>query len=368
MSSMKKDDSFSTITTQSGKNGIVFKNYHFGMKRKNKNGTEVWICTHKMCNASININESSIVKTSSIKPNGSHEFEHQAKMSLEVYECIKSIKRRIEEEPTVPVTLLYDQQVKKFRRDDGSTASIPVFDRVKSSLYEYRSSKYPPVPRSLSSIDIPYQPTRTLSDQNFLSCNNHDASVLDFAFSIGIKLLGSNVHWNADGTFRTASKLFYQSYSIHTWDSFSMKPFIYGALPNKNSNSYEVFLKELIIHAKINGISLTPELILIDFETTAYHAFSKSFPTAKIKRCQFHFGQNIWRQIKKKGLVRYSYDDDACRQIANILMLPLLPPQEIITAFTDIIEAISNINQNFLKLTDYVLRTCIEEALFPPPF
>ncbi|CAF3066795.1 unnamed protein product [Rotaria sp. Silwood2] len=308
MSSMKKDDSFSTITTQSGKNGIVFKNYHFGMKRKNKNGTEVWICTHKMCNASININESSIVKTSSIKPNGSHEFEHQAKMSLEVYECIKSIKRRIEEEPTVPVTLLYDQQVKKFRRDDGSTASIPVFDRVKSSLYEYRSSKYPPVPRSLSSIDIPYQPTRTLSDQNFLSCNNHDASVLDFAFSIGIKLLGSNVHWNAD------------------------------------------------------------ELILIDFETTAYHAFSKSFPTAKIKRCQFHFGQNIWRQIKKKGLVRYSYDDDACRQIANILMLPLLPPQEIITAFTDIIEAISNINQNFLKLTDYVLRTCIEEALFPPPF
>jgi hypothetical protein len=77
----------------------------------------VWICTHKLCNASIIIREGSIIKTSfsSIKQNGSHEYQHQPKMSLDVYECIRSIKRRIEEEPTVPVSLLYDQQVKEFR-------------------------------------------------------------------------------------------------------------------------------------------------------------------------------------------------------------------------------------------------------------
>ncbi|CAF4426459.1 unnamed protein product, partial [Rotaria magnacalcarata] len=69
----------------------------------------------------------------------------------------------------------------------------------------------------------------------------------------------------------------------------------------------------------------------------AHQAFSKNFPTAKIKGCRFHFGQNIWRQIKKKSLISYSHDDEARRQIANILMLPLLPPQEIIIAFTDII-------------------------------
>ncbi|CAM4828978.1 unnamed protein product [Rotaria magnacalcarata] len=49
-------------------------------------------------------------------------------------------------------------------------------------------------------------------------------------------------------------------------------------------------------------------------------------------------------------------------------MLPLLPPQEIIIAFTDIIECISNVNQIFLKLTDYILHTYIEDALFPPSF
>ncbi|CAM4828975.1 unnamed protein product [Rotaria magnacalcarata] len=298
--SIVKDDSFSLISTQSNKDGIVFKNYHFGMKRINKNGTQVWICTHKLCNAAINICNGSIVKTSSIKPDGSHEFEHQPKMSLDIYECIKSIKRRIEEEPTAAVSLLYDQQVKKFRRENGTAASIPVFDRVKSSLYEYRSSKQPLVPKALSSIDIPYRLTRTLLDQNFLLCNNQLVSVVGFASSIGIKLLGDNAHWNADGTFRTAPKLFYQSYSIHVWDKFSMKPVIYAALPNKNTNTYDTFLNELIVYAQINGISLTPKSILIDFEMAAHQAFSKNFPTAKIKGCQFHFGQNIWRQIKKK--------------------------------------------------------------------
>ena len=47
-------------------------------------------------------------------------------------------------------------------------------------------------------------------------------------------------------------------------------------------------------------------------------------------------------------------------------MLPLLPPQEINTALCDIVEDISNVHQNFLKLTDYILRSYIENALFPP--
>ncbi|CAF4570257.1 unnamed protein product, partial [Rotaria magnacalcarata] len=146
----------------------------------------------------------------------------------------------------------------------------------------------------------PYRLTRTLLDQNFLLCNNQLVSVVGFDSSIGIKLLGDNAHWNADGTFRTAPKLFYQSYSIHVWDKFSMKPVIYAALPNKNTNTYDTFLNELIVYAQINGISLTPKSILIDIEMAAHQAFSKNFPTAKIKGCQFHFGQNIWRQIKKK--------------------------------------------------------------------
>ena len=107
---MNKDDSFSTVTIQSGKNGIVFKDYHFRLKRKNNKGTEVWMCRRKIIQCFDQFKcESSIVKTSCIKSDGNHAFEYPAKMSSELYESIKSIKRRIEEEPTVPTTLLYDQ-------------------------------------------------------------------------------------------------------------------------------------------------------------------------------------------------------------------------------------------------------------------
>jgi hypothetical protein len=83
--------------------------------------------------------------------------------------CNKSIKRRIEEELTAPVSLLYDQQVNKFRHDNGSAAAVPIFDRVKSSLYEYRLAKQPPIHKTLTSIDIPDQLTCTLMDQTFYS-------------------------------------------------------------------------------------------------------------------------------------------------------------------------------------------------------
>ncbi|CAF3898836.1 unnamed protein product [Rotaria sordida] len=178
----------------------------------------------------------------------------------------------------------------------------------------------PPIPKTLSSIIVPHRLTRTLMYQNFLLCHNRLASILGFASPMAVQLLGANEHWNSDGTFRTAPKLFYQSYSIHVWDDFSMKPAIYAALPNKKFDTYDIFLNELIMYAK------------------------------------------------SYGLITYSKDDEVRRQISNILMLPLLPPEEIDLAFADIIEDLSSINEKCLKLTDYILRTYIEEALFPPCF
>ena len=143
--SIMNNDSFLTITTQSDNNGIMFKNYHFGLRRTNENGTKICFCTHQLCNATVTTRECSIIKTSYIKSDGNHEYEHEPKISLNVYKCIISVKRQIEEELIAPISLLYDQQVKKFRRKNASVAEIPVFTSVKSSLYEYRSFKQPPV-------------------------------------------------------------------------------------------------------------------------------------------------------------------------------------------------------------------------------
>lgn len=104
------------------------------------------------------------------------------------------MKRRIEEKPTARVSILYDQQVKKFRRDNGSAGAVPVFDRVKSSIYEYRAFQHPQVPKSLSKIDVPERLTRTLMGQSFLFCNNRLASIFAFASPMAIRILGKNEH------------------------------------------------------------------------------------------------------------------------------------------------------------------------------
>ena len=71
--SIGNNDSFSTITMESGHNGIMFKNYHFRLRRTNKNGNEIRFCIYKLCNASITTHECSVLKTASIKSYGSQK-------------------------------------------------------------------------------------------------------------------------------------------------------------------------------------------------------------------------------------------------------------------------------------------------------
>jgi hypothetical protein len=66
--SIVNQENVSVITTQSGNDGIMYKNFLFGLKRKNKNENEFWMCTHKVCNASIVTHQNLIIRTSSIKP------------------------------------------------------------------------------------------------------------------------------------------------------------------------------------------------------------------------------------------------------------------------------------------------------------
>lgn len=61
------------ITTQRGNESIIFKNCHFGLKRKKKNDTKIGMCTNKLCKASVKTQEFSVVKTAGIKADGGHD-------------------------------------------------------------------------------------------------------------------------------------------------------------------------------------------------------------------------------------------------------------------------------------------------------
>ena len=110
--------------------------------------------------------------------------------------------------------------------------------------------------------DMHYNNTK----QEFLFCNSSTPNkVIAFASDQGLELLSRNPHWNGDGSFRTSPALFTQSYYIHVWDEFSMKPIIYSCCENKSGKCYHELLQSLLTHATKKNISLNPSSLTMYF-------------------------------------------------------------------------------------------------------
>ena len=114
-----------------------------------------------------------------------------------------------------------------------------------------------------------------------------------------LNIVGQCSIWNADGTFKTAPKLFTQAYTLHGHKEFSMKPIVFAALSDKHEESYLTLLQSLMVYAQTNNIVLAPTSILIDFELAAFNTFKKIFPNANILFCHFHFTKSIIKNLKK---------------------------------------------------------------------
>jgi len=50
-----------------------------------------------------------------------------------------------------------------------------------------------------------------------------------------------------------------------------------------------------------NNVFLTPQLVLMDFETAARNAIEAVFPQLTLEACFFHFAQCIWRKTQACG-------------------------------------------------------------------
>ncbi|CAF4244590.1 unnamed protein product, partial [Adineta steineri] len=143
-----------------------------------------------------------------------------------------------------------------------------------------------------------------------------------------------------------------------------MKPIVFSALPDKFEETYTTVLEALVLYAQINNIILNPTSISIDFEQAAFNAFKKIFPNANILFCHFHFAKNIMKRLKKLRLNDELKKDNVKREIANVLSLPLLPPNKITAAFFDTVEVLESINRNFKPFLNYVEKTYVINANF----
>ncbi|CAF4462529.1 unnamed protein product, partial [Didymodactylos carnosus] len=77
-----------------------------------------------------------------------------------------------------------------------------------------------------------------------------------------------------------------------------------------------------------------------------------------------HYAQNVWKKVKKYGLVKLVKQENSRRQIANIISLPLVLKDQINHCMEVIIDELCNADSKFDKLTDYILNNYIEDARF----
>ena len=88
-------------------------------------------------------------------------------------------------------------------------------------------------------------------------------------------------------------------------------------------------------------------------------------PRTLVKGCHFHFAQNVWKRVKKHGLVKLSKQENIHREIAHIISLPMVPKYEINHCMERVIDELCNVDSKLDKLTDYILNNYIEDARFP---
>ena len=141
--------------------------------------------------------------------------------------------------------------------------------------------------------------------------------------------------WLADGTFKTAPKLFAQVYTIHAMDKGFDLPSIYALLLDKTSQTYQRLWK--VVHDLVEWDGVRELTLLVDFEKAAYGAFIAIFRGCDVHGCFFHFKQAIHRKIQELGLQTKYTDNLAFRvRISSLGALSFVPPDHVKGAFNDL--------------------------------
>ena len=98
----------------------------------------------------------------------------------------------------------------------------------------------------------------------------------------------------------TVHPIIYHSYSITSIEKYNTYSLL--VLPNKTKSIYTLLFNELRNIALQNDLILNPKTITVDYEKAAIGALKNIFPNSKIKGCNFHFNQCIFRKIQEIGL------------------------------------------------------------------
>ncbi|CAF1249125.1 unnamed protein product [Adineta steineri] len=324
--SQLNDESISYIKSTHEINQLIYHGARFCVKQKNLSSI-LWRCVKGNCPASISISNNNIVLRKN--ENHNHLIDSNEIKVLELRHKLKKDAQSSSEPIDKIVELGYSNMVTTHKIND-SVVKFPTMKTLKNTVSRQRRQIRPPLPKSLDDLPHPLPPLYTITKKklNFLLYDGilGQKRGLIFASQNDIEYLAYQKFWYGDGTFYTSPSIFYQIYSIHTFDEGLSTPCVFALLPDKFESTYLDLFSILI--KKIMEISniIRLECITIDYELAVKNVFCKHFPHVEVKGCLFHYGQALFRKFVSLNLTTPFKEDESLRlwfrSFAAIALLP----------------------------------------------
>ncbi|CAM4795938.1 unnamed protein product [Rotaria magnacalcarata] len=102
------DTKFTWSITQKGKKALLYKNYLYRLRRENKNGSLVYVCTNKSCPRVITLKNDAIIQCDVTRHN------HDPRLTDDVQNVFTGLKRRVITDVDKSIGKIYEEEVKKF--------------------------------------------------------------------------------------------------------------------------------------------------------------------------------------------------------------------------------------------------------------
>ena len=110
---------------------------------------------------------------------------------------------KIGRNPLQPVSQSYENATIQ----ENIPPQVPTFKGIKSTHHKHRSIRLPKLPRSIASLAITGEWTRTLDEDRFLLKKDRDWGIVIFSSDWQTELMANCTTLLSDGAFKSAPKL-----------------------------------------------------------------------------------------------------------------------------------------------------------------
>ncbi|CAF3857569.1 unnamed protein product [Rotaria sordida] len=358
---------FSVTETTKGKQCLLFDEYRYHRERI-RNTTTYWRCER------IGDCRGRVIQRGDDLPIVTSPHNHDPnKIRNEIEQFKTGLKKSIRETQT-PIKKIYRSElIKRYSSSPDDVCELPMYHQIKNSLYRTKNENYPSVPESINEFVLEGKWRMSLDNQDFIIIDHHNPRFITFGTAQSLQDLCAADHLFMDGTFKSCPSVFGQLYTIHIDSSASngTVPVLYSFLPKKTKSIYTLLFNELRTITLQHDLVLNLKFITIDFEKGAIAALKNVFPNSKIKGCNFHYNQCIFRKIQEIGLQQdyYNSSNDDPTSVKRLVQetgaLAFMPIQEVNELWCKIMDKFEHIprSQDFF---DYFTETWIKNGcLFP---